>query len=557
MKKCWVSLQSVLVFLAFAVYTTAFMAACEFGDSLPSFTVSFHANGGEGAIPSQMVSAGSAITLPDSTGFSKDGFVFAGWNTMTDGRGAHFSYGASFAPAENITLFARWDPATTVTFNVNGGTGTIPAQTVGEGLYITLPSGDRLSKSGFIFVGWNENASGTGINHIAGTQFTPVGNTTLFARWLPPVYGNTITDSLAWLQDNAQGGGDYIIQLTANEDIAPLTLNFDNRNITIILHSAGAMRTVNLSSNGNLFAIGQGVTLILDNNVSLNGRPNNNASLIRVKSGGTLIMNTGANITGNTNTSTNDEGTGGVIVNNGGTFTMLGGRIFNNSGSDGSRGNDGSAGAAGNPGSSGSSGTSGNVGGTGGVSVNGGGRFTMYAGRIYNNTGGHGGNGGNGGIGGRGNNATSNFLGILLGAGANGAAGGNGGVGGTGGTGGVNINSGGIFVMRGGEITGNNGGVGGRGGNGGDGGRGGSSGVGYFGRNGGRGGDGGHGGNGGTGGVSGNGTFGVEIADNNGGMGGSYGNGGNGGAGGSGTPSGSNGAAGFRGTSGYSGTGNY
>jgi len=79
----------------------------------------------------------------------------------------------------------------TVSYNLNGGTGTTPvAQTVNLGSSVTLASGSGLSRSGFSFGGWNTNTGGTGSNYSAGSSFTPTGTITLYARW-----NETITSS--------------------------------------------------------------------------------------------------------------------------------------------------------------------------------------------------------------------------------------------------------------------------------------------------------------------------------------------------------------------------
>jgi len=72
----------------------------------------------------------------------------------------------------------------TVTFSINGGSGTAPAaQTASLGSSITLPSGSGLSKSGYTFSGWNNNSSGTGTNYDAFSSYTVTGDVTLYARW--------------------------------------------------------------------------------------------------------------------------------------------------------------------------------------------------------------------------------------------------------------------------------------------------------------------------------------------------------------------------------------
>ena len=147
------------------------------------FTVSFNTNGGTGAVPAQAVGQGFGITLPSGDGISRPGHTFAGWNTNAAGTGLNFPAGATFTPTGNITLYARWVAAFTVSFNANGGTGVVPAQAVGQGSSMILPSGDGLLRPGYAFVGWNTNATGAGVNHDAGSIFTPTGNLTLYARW--------------------------------------------------------------------------------------------------------------------------------------------------------------------------------------------------------------------------------------------------------------------------------------------------------------------------------------------------------------------------------------
>jgi hypothetical protein len=149
------------------------------------------------------------------------------------------------------------------------------------------------------------------------------------------VPGNTLAEKLAWLawhmyEENAQSGETYTITVSANETIAQHTLTYANRsNITIILKGSGGEKVVSLSGNGSLFTIENGVTLVLDSNITLKGHSSNNDSVIIVNSGGALEMKAGAKITGNT------AGGGGGVDVCGGTFTMNGGEISGNTASAG------------------------------------------------------------------------------------------------------------------------------------------------------------------------------------------------------------------------------
>ena len=298
-----------------------------------TYTVTFNINSGSGTAPSaQTANYGSAITLPSGSGLSRTGYTFGGWNTNTSGTGTNYSAGSSYTVTGSVILYAKWNPISyTVTFNINSGSGTTPsAQTADFGSSITLPSGSGLSRNGYIFGGWNTNTSGTGTNYNAGSSYTITGNVTLYAKWdvVPNVNvpGTTLAAKLSWLQTNAQSNVDYTVEVTANESISPATLSYNGRtNISITLKGTGAVRTVSLSPSGSMFTVSSGVTLVLDNNITLQGRSDNNTGLVRVNAGGTLIMNAGSRITGNTGNSG-----GGVQVGSEGTFIMNGGTISDN-----------------------------------------------------------------------------------------------------------------------------------------------------------------------------------------------------------------------------------
>ena len=82
----------------------------------------------------------------------------------------------------------------TVTYNVNGGSGTAPVsqtQTApAQSFTLATYSGTR---SGYHLAGWNTLANGTGTNYSFGSSLVPVGAVTLYAKWLSYITydGNT------------------------------------------------------------------------------------------------------------------------------------------------------------------------------------------------------------------------------------------------------------------------------------------------------------------------------------------------------------------------------
>ncbi|MHC6201940.1 autotransporter outer membrane beta-barrel domain-containing protein [Breznakiellaceae bacterium SP9] len=140
----------------------------------------------------------------------------------------------------------------------------------------------------------------------------------------------SFSQTVSLLNAHAVNGRTYTVELKKDESIDPLTLSCGGRNVTIILKGDEAERKVGLTARktGSLFTIGTRVTLILDNNITLQGINNNTAGLVRVNSAGALIMKDGSKITGNKSNSSSSGG--GVYVDSSGTFTMSGGTISGN-----------------------------------------------------------------------------------------------------------------------------------------------------------------------------------------------------------------------------------
>ena len=74
------------------------------------FTVTYDANGGTGTVPvdSNTYSSGDEVTVLANEDLTNSGYVFDGWNTMSDGRGDHYQAGHKFSISKNTTLYAIW-----------------------------------------------------------------------------------------------------------------------------------------------------------------------------------------------------------------------------------------------------------------------------------------------------------------------------------------------------------------------------------------------------------------------------------------------------------------
>ena len=296
------------------------------------FIVTFNNNGG-GTPPSpRKVVPGSSTNLPQA---SREGYTFDVWTLTANGTGTKYAAYASFTPTSNITLYAQWKIVYTIDFDANGNegavNGTVPdplKATAGES--VTIPGASSFSIAYTSFTGWNTARNGTGTAHAANSTYTPAGSITFYAQWSAPSSYASVTsnleDKLTWIQAHAENNGVYDIQVSADETINPKVLS--GTNVKVTLTGSGDNRTV--SQNGNtMFKVNTGVTLTLDNYITLKGKTNSlwQDSLVRV-TGGTLFMKNGSTITNNW-AAESDIG-GGVYVGSGGIFNMEGGTIADN-----------------------------------------------------------------------------------------------------------------------------------------------------------------------------------------------------------------------------------
>ena len=144
----------------------------------PVYTVTFDSNGGS-AIASQDIVEGGNVTKPADP--TRSGFVFAGWYDNDDFVGSAVTF--PYEVTGTQTLYAKWTPVYTVTFDSNGGSA-IPSQDILEGGKVTRPADP--TRSGFVFAGWYDNDDFIG--SAVTFPYEVTGTQTLYAKWTPIYY---------------------------------------------------------------------------------------------------------------------------------------------------------------------------------------------------------------------------------------------------------------------------------------------------------------------------------------------------------------------------------
>ena len=149
-----------------------------------SFTITFNANGGTGSMEPVTVEEGSRYVLPACGFTAPDGQEFKAWEIG----GVEYNAGDGYAVLGNTEIKALWKdsaviPTTfTITFNANGGTGSMEPVTVEEGSRYPLPACGFIPPVNMQFSGWALSADGS---VIAGGAITVTSNITLYAIWEP------------------------------------------------------------------------------------------------------------------------------------------------------------------------------------------------------------------------------------------------------------------------------------------------------------------------------------------------------------------------------------
>ncbi len=146
---------------------------------LNKFSVSFNTAGGS-TVVEQSLDSGSTVTKPADP--TREGYTFAGWfadSGLTD----PWDFAADLV-AGATTIYAKWTGIDyTLTYNANGGSGTMASVTKPCGTDVIAPSCGFEAPLGHIFAGWALTPTSTS-PWIPGAVFTMTpGGFTLYAIW--------------------------------------------------------------------------------------------------------------------------------------------------------------------------------------------------------------------------------------------------------------------------------------------------------------------------------------------------------------------------------------
>lgn len=156
-------------------------------------TIHFYGNGATiGDTEPMFVSEGSKVTLP-SCGFSKNNYIFKGWNTKADGTGESYKPNATLTTIPS-KLYAQWAKTsykvnlvyTGGTIKINGvnhtNSYTMACTFKNASTTYSLPTTSQVMRTGYKFVAWYDNEECTG-KILTKITIDNVSDMTLYAKW--------------------------------------------------------------------------------------------------------------------------------------------------------------------------------------------------------------------------------------------------------------------------------------------------------------------------------------------------------------------------------------
>ena len=155
-----------------------------------TYTISFNANGGSGNSSTKNVTYDGILPTIGSVP-TREGYTFLGWYDNQDYTKGTQYYNERNVPVVkkyiktlNITLYAHWkENIYTITFNPNGGTGSMTSQSFYGNVSQTIKV-NTYKRTGYIFNGWNTKPNGTGTSYKDRESVVFRNDTTLYAQWI-------------------------------------------------------------------------------------------------------------------------------------------------------------------------------------------------------------------------------------------------------------------------------------------------------------------------------------------------------------------------------------
>ena len=158
--------------------------------------------------------------------------------------------GQTMTASATVTIPAL-APAT-ITFNANGGSGSVDTINTYIGVANTIPS-NSLTRTGYTFNGWNTASDGSGTAYATGSTIKPSGNVTLYAQWKTTYIKPEIQNILAFRVADKSGGASPAITSTGTTGFCKFELvGGANYTLTSASVQFGTATANSMTQSGNI-----------------------------------------------------------------------------------------------------------------------------------------------------------------------------------------------------------------------------------------------------------------------------------------------------------------
>ncbi len=219
------------------------------------------ASGGSATVKHTYTTTSYSVVLKLSNSASYDYYLRTGSEPTTSTYTKLYttssdSYTYTWKPDSNDTLNIYVKQRYTISYNVNGGSGTLPSTTYKiHGTSATLGT-NSLTKTSYTANGWNTNTTGTGTHYASGGSYTTNASDTLYADWTPKtstikVQIKTSTNGSSY--SNSVTGGTVSVKYYYDNNNTPTTktVSVTSASATTVATNALVSQTVTFTPSAN------------------------------------------------------------------------------------------------------------------------------------------------------------------------------------------------------------------------------------------------------------------------------------------------------------------
>jgi len=132
---------------------------------------------GSGTLSGTLTGQNVNVSVPAGTGaFTAFGLLNGGMSNSSEKTGNCYFDNLTYRKVNSTATYI-------VSYNANGGTGTISDATKTHDVVLTLSDGSGFTRTGYTFSGWNTSADGSGTSYDASGTYTVNADVTLYAIW--------------------------------------------------------------------------------------------------------------------------------------------------------------------------------------------------------------------------------------------------------------------------------------------------------------------------------------------------------------------------------------